>query len=125
MKIKPDQLSEAIELELEAYSDEIREGLTAAVKDAAGLCVKLLRQSSPKQTGAYSKGWTKKFGAKTKQPYARVYNRDRPWLTHLLEDGHEKQSGGFVEGTHHIAAAEATVEKKLYADTISMIGKTS
>lgn len=120
-KVSADEFMDAVLGELAGYSDDIREGMFTVVKDAAGFCVKRLKQTSPKRTGAYSKGWARKLGVKTKQPYARVYNRDRPWLTHLLEEGHEKQNGGFVAGSHHIAAAEKEVEKKMVDDTVHMI----
>lgn len=122
-KVSADEFMEAMLGELASYSDDVHEGLAGVVKDASGYCVKLLKQSSPKRTGAYSRGWVRKLGEKTKQPYARVYNRDRPWLTHLLEDGHRMPTGGYVEGTNHIAAAEEQTEKVLFDKTVNMLEK--
>ena len=116
MKVTADRLAEALALDLNEYREEIHSGVTKAVKDTAGLCLRLLRQNSPKRTGAYSKGWARKMISKSKQPYAYVYNRDRPWLTHLLEEDHAKRNGGVVAGTHHIEAASKQAEEMLIAD---------
>lgn len=122
MKIHADELSAAVKTELAAYGEEVQAGLTKSVKRAANLCLRLVRRNSPKRTGAYSTGWTKKFGREPKQPYAYVYNRDRPWLTHLLEEDHAKRNGGIVGGTHHIAAAAEQAEGQFVADVESLLG---
>lgn len=121
MKIKVDELSAAIDLELSAYSEEIRDGLTDAVKRAANTCVKRLKQTSPKRTGAYAKGWTKKLTKPPDQPMATVYNKDRPWLAHLLENSHGLKGGGYVEAIVHIKPAADEAQKQLFDDTVNMI----
>ena len=84
------------------YSKEITESLEDAKVNAAKEVVNYLKENSPKQTGAYAKGWrVAKIG--TAQV---IHNKTRYQLTHLLEKGHVKVSGGRVEAKVHIAPAE-------------------
>lgn len=87
---------------LASYSKEVTEGLEEAKVKAAKDVVKILKDNSPKQTGAYAKGWrVSKVG--TAQV---IHNKTRYQLTHLLEHGHLKVSGGRVRAKVHIRPAE-------------------
>lgn len=88
---------------LEEYTTEVEEGIKEAAKVVADETVKELRSASPKNTGEYAKGWTKK---KVDDGYI-VHNKSKPGLAHLLEFGHAKRGGkGRVSGRPHIAPAE-------------------
>lgn len=121
MKVKIDELSAAVELELDGYADDVRDAVGEAVKRAANLCVKTLRQTSPKKTGRYAKGWTKKLSKPPEEPAAIVYNKDRGWLAHLLENGHAKAGGGRVEGRPHIRPAADAAQQQLMEDVAKLI----
>ena len=59
-------------------------------------------------------GWTSKVAFESDEDIrVTVYNRKKPQLTHLLEHGHAKASGGRIEGKPHIGPAEQAAEKKL------------
>lgn len=113
-KIPLQQLEVEIVKELSQYSQEVADGIKKKVNEVADKMVKRLKQTSPKDTGKYAKGWKKKVEFENNEDIrVRVYNSTKPQLTHLLENGHAKQNGGRVNGKPHIGPAEQEAEKKL------------
>lgn len=125
MKISLDELSATVELELDNYAEEIRTGLGKEVKAVASKCVKRLRETSPRKTGKYAKGWTMKMGKNPRSPSATIYNKSKPWLGHLLEDGHQKKTGGRVEGVPHIRPAAEEADRELEKAALRLIRRGS
>ncbi|MFY9495918.1 MAG: HK97 gp10 family phage protein [Halanaerobiales bacterium] len=101
--IKVDELAGEIVLAIQAYTEDVSEAIDQAARDTAKAMAKDLRETSPKDTGEYAKGWTHRKEAPGSY---RVYNKKKPQLTHLLEHGHAKAGGGRVEGIPHIKPAE-------------------
>ncbi|WP_299314488.1 HK97 gp10 family phage protein [uncultured Halomonas sp.] len=101
--IKVDELAGEIVLAIQAYTEDVSEAIDQAARDTAKALAKDLRETSPKDTGEYAKGWTHRKEAPGSY---RVYNKKKPQLTHLLEHGHAKAGGGRVEGIPHIKPAE-------------------
>lgn len=100
------------------YGDEIKQGLAQDVESTGKECLKLVKEYSPKRTGAYRKGWrVKKFVDSRNQVTMTIYNKPHYRLTHLLEDGHLNRDGSRTEGKPHIEpaaqAAEAILMKKV------------
>jgi len=81
----------------------VSRAIDEAARETAKAMVADLRQTSPKDTGEYAKGWTRR---KESPGSYRVYNKTKPQLTHILEHGHAKRGGGRVEGRPHIKPAE-------------------
>jgi hypothetical protein len=101
--IKVDELAGEIVLAIQAYTEDVSEAIDQAARDTAKAMAKDLRETSPKDTGEYAKGWTHRKEAPGSY---RVYNKKKPQLTHLLEHGHAKAGGGRVEGIPHIKPAQ-------------------
>ena len=101
--IKVDDLAGEIVLAIRTYTEEVGAAIDQAARDTAKAMAKDLRETSPKDTGEYAKGWTHRKEAPGSY---RVYNKKKPQLTHLLEHGHAKRGGGRVEGRPHIKPAE-------------------
>ncbi len=101
--IKVDDLAGEIVLAVRTYTEEVGAAIEEAVKETARALAADLRETSPKKTGEYAKGWT--YRKEAPGSY-RVYNKKRPQLTHLLEHGHAKAGGGRVEGRPHIKPAK-------------------
>lgn len=101
--IKVDDLAGEIVLAVRTYTEEVGAAIEEAVKETAQAMAADLRETSPKKTGEYAKGWT--YRKEAPGSY-RVYNKKKPQLTHLLEHGHAKRGGGRVEGRPHIKPAK-------------------
>jgi len=90
--------------ELQRYANVVEEELLTAQEEVADVAVSKLRQSGPKKTGAYRKGWRKK-----KEGNGVVVYNIKGQLTHLLENGHAKAGGGRVPAKVHIRPVEEYV----------------
>lgn len=93
---------------LDDYSKEVREDAERVIEQVAKETVKRLKDTSPKDTGAYAKGWRLKRDRRGMN--ATVYNATHPGLTHLLEEQHpvSNQYGSYGVSTpqKHIEPAE-------------------
>lgn len=122
MDISIDDLADTLAEELAGYSQEVTDDLKREVKQVAKEMVSELKATSPRDSGDYASGWTsttESEGRNTVQ--VRVYNRKKPTLTHLLENGHAKVNGGRVEGKAHIGPAEQAAEKRLENKVVVMV----
>lgn len=114
MSIRIDDLAAVVMDELRAYSDEVAEAMKDSVKEESKECAAQIKESAPKKTGKYRKGWKSKVNYESKTDIrTQVYNSTSPQITHLLEYGHAKRGGGRVEGKPHIRPAEEQLDEKL------------
>ena len=108
--------------ELKKYTKEVDEDIKDIILKEGNSAVSMLRQTSPKDTGDYQKGWSIK---KTRESQSKVsyviYNKNKPGLTHLLENGHAKINGGRVEGIKHISPVENHLKNTLEEKIISRL----
>ena len=114
--IRPDSLETVLSKTLSDYGDAVSAGLAVEVGKAGRIALKSVRNGSPKKTGAYRKGWkikTEKQTLNDDVASVTVYNKDRGYLTHLLENGHQKAGGGRVAAIPHIKPAEEEARRYL------------
>lgn len=124
MPIAIDGLADAVAEELRAYRQEVTQELFEAVDDAADTCVAMLRSTSPKDTGDYSKGWRKKKAYQGDDDIRiQIHNATNYQRTHLLEDGHANVGGGRTEGIPHIEPAAQKASELLEKDVKVRVGK--
>ena len=99
---------------LEDINKEIEESAKEGIRDVSKEAVQKLRNTSPRKTGSYAKGWTTK---KNSDKEIIVYNKTDGQLTHLLENGHivrnKKGEYGRVNGIKHIAPVEEWAASEL------------
>lgn len=92
---------------LDEVNKEVKEAAENGIKKVSKESVSKLRNTSPKKTGSYAKGWTVK---KEGEMDVVVHNRTDYQLTHLLENGHvvrnKKGTYGRTSGTKHIKPVE-------------------
>lgn len=107
-RIQPIDLTVSVRELLDNYSREVQESVDKAVQTAGKQALKSVKQRSPVKTGTYKKGWRlkkQKSGAQKDKHSITIYNASKPYLTQLLENGHQKAGGGRVEGIPHIRPA--------------------
>lgn len=110
---------------LDGYEKELDDIVNVTMREVAKETAKKLKETSPKSAGGgeYADGWTVKNEAADKTYI--VYNKDKPSLTHLLENGHlirnqygtwtRKGGGNTVEGRKHIKPAEEWANAEVIA----------
>ena len=104
--IKMDSLLVDVNRILAQYTKDVNQDVNDALKAGAKEAVKALKYTSPAKSGDYAKGWAVK---QQKGNYV-VYNKKKPGLTHLLENGHDVvvngQKYGHVNAKPHIKEVE-------------------
>ena len=121
MKVSVDGLEDAVRAELEQYASEVQEEVDSAVVRVARRCLAQIRRNSPKKTGDYRKGWRLRTD-KTRLSISEIIHNATDWqFIHLLEFGHQKASGGRVEGEPHVEPAEQQAERELLTEITDIL----
>ena len=107
---------------------EMKSDLDGVAKKIAEETAEELKRTSPKRNHSekhYADGWdvevTDSVNEQTK--VYTVHNKNKPQLTHLLNKGHGKKGGGWVNGDSHIDNAEDAARKKMEAKAGEVIAK--
>jgi len=103
--VSVDELAFAITEEIKQYTDEVQKGIKKEVKSAATKVKKEMKAKSPKDTGDYADGWSRRTSTKGGQIEITIYNKNKPQIAHLLEFGHAKAGGGRVDEVKHMRPA--------------------
>ena len=106
---------------LDTYSKEVRRAASNAQDKIAKEAVQKLKNTSPKKTGSYAKGWAiKREKGRNGIPTVTIHNKTDYQLTHLLENGHIIRNGkgeyGRYNGVKHIAPVEDWASSELPAE---------
>lgn len=99
---------------LDEVNDDVRNSTRRNIDAVSKEAVQKLRNTSPRKTGSYAKGWgVKREG----EMDVVVHNRTDYQLTHLLENGHvirnKKGTYGRTSGIKHIAPVEEWASDEL------------
>ncbi len=120
MAVEIRNFSLAVSEVLDDYREDVREAVAQAVEDAGKKALKTVRAKSPVHKGRwgghYKKGWKMKKerrGVYHDYMDVTIYNATDGPLVHLLEKGHQKASGGRVEGIPHVRPAYEEAERLL------------
>lgn len=117
-KIKIDALSDTIMEALNDFEDATEEVVDNAIKTASNNALHKLRNAHPSGSGKYSswddynKGWKITKTTKKRFKTATLHNATKYQLTHLLEKGHAKVSGGRTKAFPHIAEVAEQAESE-------------
>lgn len=111
------ELHAEMERYVEEFAGKARADVVEIVKDAGRFAVKAVRAKSPKRTGRYARGWAwSEEDAGGTGFYIRVYNKLKPHLTHLIENGYRqffmgRDTGKRKPARPHIAPAADETEE--------------
>ena len=106
-RVTIDSLADAVMEGLTEYADLATDDMKVAVRKAGNTVRNEIKETAPKNTGAYAKSWSVKTERETSSfLHLIVHSRNRYQLAHLLEFGHAKRGGGRVAAQPHIAPAE-------------------
>ena len=103
---------------LDAYEDRVKNVYEMSVSRVSREAVQRLRNTSPKKSGSYARGWSlKKVKSRANVMDVIVHNRTDYQLTHLLENGHvirnKKGEYGRTRPIKHIAPVAEWAENEL------------
>lgn len=99
---------------LAEYSVDVSKAAEEAITQVAKEATKKLKQSAPRRTGKYAKGWANKVDKGFMTVEAVVYGKTGTYqLAHLLENGHAKRGGGRTAPIVHIAPVEEWAVKEV------------
>ena len=101
-----ERLNSAIAKIVEDYAQDITRDVGALAVAVAKTGVQELKRRSPRKTGEYAKGWKSQVETSRTGTTVTIYNGKKPWLAHLLENGHAKRGGGRVAPRPHIRPVE-------------------
>lgn len=106
---------------LDAYEDRVKNVYEVSVSRVSREAVQRLRNTSPKKSGSYARGWSlKKVKSRANVTDVIVHNRTDYQLTHLLENGHvirnKKGEYGRTRPIKHIAPVAEWAENELPND---------
>lgn len=106
---------------LNEYSSDIQEAIGESAISIAKSGADRLKQTSPKRTGQYSKGWRVSTTKGRGFVDCVIHNATNYQLTHLLEKPHAKRNGGLTTPKVHIAPVEETCIKEYQASVENII----
>lgn len=103
---KTESVSAQMKELLDEINEDVQKSMKSNISNVAKESAQKLKNTSPKKSGSYAKGWA----VKKEGDDAIVYNKTDYQLTHLLENGHvirnKKGTYGRADGIKHIAPVE-------------------
>lgn len=99
---------------LDELNEDVRKSVKSNIAVVSNEAVQRLRNTSPRKTGSYAKGWgAKRMG----EMDVVIHNRTDYQLTHLLENGHvirnKKGTYGRAPAHKHIKPVEEWASNEL------------
>ena len=106
---------------LNEYSVDIQESIVKTAENVAKKGAEKLKQTSPKRTGKYSKGWMVRTTKGRGEVSSTIYNATNWQLTHLLEKPHLLRNGRLSTPKVHIYPVEQQCIKEYETEVEKVI----
>lgn len=106
---------------LNEYSVDIQESIVKTAENVAKKGAEKLKQTSPKRTGKYSKGWRVRTTKGRGEVSSTIYNATNWQLTHLLEKPHLLRNGRLSTPKVHIYPVEQQCIKEYETEVEKVI----
>lgn len=106
---------------LNDYSNDIQEDITETAINISKDAANELKNTSPKRTGKYRKGWRVKTQKGNGYVDCIVHNGTRWQLTHLLEKPHATRNGGRTNPQVHIKPVEEKAVREYQREVENII----
>ncbi len=100
-----DNLSAEIVLAVQQYTEDVSAAIEQELDGTSKAVLADVKAGSPVDRGDYKKGWRRVKSSGGGSTTYTIHQKSKPWLAHLLENGHAKVNGGRVSGTPHIRPA--------------------
>ncbi len=97
-----DQLAGEIAQVVKQYTDDVSKAVEKEVSDTAKEIQTDIKRDSPRDTGEYAEGWTRKKQSSQGRVNYTIYNKNKPSIAHLLETGFTRKNGKREPGKPHI-----------------------
>lgn len=112
-------LEKEISKVLAQFGDDVNKNLGEITKAIGKKGAQAVSANSPAVSGDYAAGWMSKFEARRTGAMATIYNKAKPGLAHLLENGHANVDGGFTPGRPHIKPVEEEISEEFERKVIN------
>lgn len=108
-------IADTIASELAGYTQEVADGVKAAVDDTAKELLADIKRDAPVRTNRYKRAMKLKTEYEDNRQKRVTWCVNSPYgrLTSLLENGHAKRGGGRVRAYPHIAKNENIAKERL------------
>lgn len=109
------EIMNILETELEEIQSSVNNRAIVLAKELA----QDIKEDSPKDKGTYSKGWS----ARKTKTGAIVHNTKKPYLTWILEYGHNASNGKRIAGKPHIYKNAKRITERFEEDCIKIVSE--
>lgn len=109
-----DYLSQEVVKQLSQWVDGLDEKIEVIAREEGKTMVANVKRDSPVRTTKdnYKSGWRMKIERKNKYIKIKGYNKNKPQITWLLENGHALPSGGRTKKIPHLYKNEEEANKR-------------
>lgn len=108
-KISVEWLGQELAETITRYTEEVSAAIDKEVERTAKMVQTEIKAKSPVRKGpkggTYQRGWTRKKNTQGGSTTYTIYNKNKGFIAHLLENGWTSRSGKRVPGKPHIKPA--------------------